>query len=114
MYFLLFSRRENIPKEGGGWGSNADLTSYLLLRCMPVLFFLNDEAGGVVMLLELLFPAGGRYITTSSLFTITYYLTSLGGAVMLLWLLFPAGGRCITTSSLFTITYYFTLAGGIG
>jgi len=47
MYFLLFSRRENIPKEGGGWGSNADLTSYLLLRCMPVLFFLNDEAGAL-------------------------------------------------------------------
>ena len=24
---LLFSRRENIPKKGGGWGSNADLAS---------------------------------------------------------------------------------------
>ena len=24
----LFSRRENIPKKGGGWGSNADLASF--------------------------------------------------------------------------------------
>ena len=23
--YALFSRRENIPKKGGGWGSNADL-----------------------------------------------------------------------------------------
>jgi len=41
----------------------------------------RDDEGGVVMLLWLLFPAGGRCINTSSLFTITYYFTLEGGVV---------------------------------
>ena len=40
----------------------------------------TTRRAGVVMLIWLLFPDCGRYITTYSLFTITYYLT-LGGWV---------------------------------
>jgi len=53
-------------------GTKGELRAYLR----------DDEVGGVVLLLWLLFLAHGRCITTSSLFTITYYLTLAGLAVI--------------------------------
>ena len=52
--------------------------SYLLTfesaSCFPAgKTYLKRAAGGVVMLIWLLFPTGGRRINTSSRFTITYY-----------------------------------------